>query len=57
MYKEFLLKEYSQLHLDIFDFLEDGPIKSDFWRIINKYGGYYIDSDIKTIAPLKKICR
>jgi len=56
MCREFLLKEYSQLHLDIFDFLEDGPIKSDFWRvcIINKYGGYYVDSDIEPISPLKK---
>ena len=41
MCREFLLKEYSQLYLDIFDFLEDGVIKCDFWRvcIINKYGG------------------
>ena len=56
MCREFLLKEYSQLYLDIFDFLEDGAIKCDFWRvcIINKYGGYYVDADIEPIAPLKK---
>ena len=55
MCKEFLLKEYSQLHLDIFNFLKDGPIKSDFWRvcIINKYGGLYVDSDIMPLIPLK----
>lgn len=56
MCRDFLLKEYSQLHLDIFDFLDDGPIKCDFWRvcIINKYGGYYVESDIEPIAPLKE---
>ena len=50
-----LLKEYSQLHLDVFNFLKDGPIKSDFWRvcIINKYGGLYVDSDIIPLIPLK----
>jgi hypothetical protein len=52
--KIFLLNEYSQLHLDIFNFLEDGPIKSDFWRIciLNKYGGLYIDADIEPLKPL-----
>lgn len=56
MCKQFLLNEYSQLHLDIFNFLEDGPIKADFWRVcvINKYGGLYIDSDIQPIIPLSK---
>jgi mannosyltransferase OCH1-like enzyme len=55
MCKEFLLKEYSQLHLDIFNFLKDGPIKSDFWRVcvIHKYGGLYVDADIEPIVPLR----
>ena len=54
--QEFLLKEYSQLHLDIFNFIPDGPIKADFWRvcIINKYGGLYVDADINPIVPLKQ---
>lgn len=54
MCKDFLLKEYSQLHLDIFNFLKDGPIKSDFWRVcvIYKYGGIYADADIQPIVPL-----
>jgi hypothetical protein len=54
MCKTFLLNEYSQLHLDIFNFLEDGPIKADFWRvcIINKYGGLYVDADIEPLVPL-----
>ena len=54
--KQFLLEEYSQLHLDIFNFIPDGPIKADFWRvcIINKYGGLYVDADINPIVPLKQ---
>ena len=54
--KSFLLNEYSQLHLDIFNFIPDGPIKADFWRvcIINKYGGLYVDSDIQPLVPLSK---
>ena len=54
--KKFLLDEYSQLHLDIFNFLEDGPIKADFWRIciLNKYGGLYVDADIEPLIPLNK---
>ena len=54
--KKFLLDEYSQLHLDIFNFLKDGPIKADFWRvcILNKYGGLYVDADINPLIPLNK---
>ena len=54
--KDFLLKEYSQLHVDIFDHIKDGPIKSDFWRvcIINKYGGLYVDADINPLVPLNE---
>jgi len=54
--KQFLLNEYSPLHLTIFNFLKDGPIKADFWRacIINKYGGLYVDADINPIMPLHK---
>ena len=54
--QQFLLEEYSQLHLDIFNFIPDGPIKADFWRvcIINKYGGLYVDADINPIVPLKQ---
>ena len=52
--QQFLLDEYSQLYVDIFNFLKDGPIKADFWRlcIINKYGGLYIDADIEPLMPL-----
>jgi len=52
--KDFLLNEFSKLHCDIFDFLKDGPIKCDFWRlcVLYKYGGVYIDADIELLEPL-----
>lgn len=55
MCKKFLKEEYSNMHRDIFDFLQDGPIKGDFWRIciLYKYGGIYIDSDIEPLVPLR----
>lgn len=53
----FLRKEYSEEHVKIFNFLKDGPIKSDFWRccILYKKGGWYADIDIKPIKPLKSL--
>ena len=45
---DFLNKEYGKKYVDIFNFIKDGPIKSDFWRvcILYKYGGIYSDIDI-----------
>jgi mannosyltransferase OCH1-like enzyme len=53
---DFLLQEYSELHAEVFNFIPDGPIKADFWRlcIVNKYGGLYIDADIEPIIPLSE---
>ena len=53
---DFFKKEYSQIYLDIFNFLQDGPIKSDFWRIcvLNKYGGLYVDADIEPFVSLNE---
>lgn len=47
MIRTFLLESYEQLYLDIFDYLKDGPIKADFWRIciLYKNGGIYTDID------------
>jgi mannosyltransferase OCH1-like enzyme len=47
MIQNFLFTEYGQLFKDIFDYIPDGPIKSDFWRIciLYKYGGVYSDID------------
>jgi mannosyltransferase OCH1-like enzyme len=56
MCEQFLLKEYSKLHRDIFKFIPDGPIKSDFWRVCILYhkGGIYVDADIHPLIPLSK---
>ncbi len=56
MCEQFLLNEYSQLHLEIFKFIKDGPIKADFWRvcILYKYGGYYVDADIEPLVPINQ---
>ena len=47
--EQFLLDYYGETHRNIFLFLEDGSIKSDFWRICvtNKFGGIYVDADIE----------
>jgi hypothetical protein len=54
--EKFLLEEFSELHRDIFNFIKDGPIKSDFWRvcIIFKYGGLYVDADIEPLVSLNE---
>ena len=56
MCETFLLHEYSPLHRNIFRFLKDGPIKSDFWRIciLHKYGGVYSDIDNEPLLPLNQ---
>jgi hypothetical protein len=54
MSEQFLLNQYSQLHYNVFKFIPDGPIKSDFWRlcILYKYGGIYVDADIHPLIPI-----
>jgi mannosyltransferase OCH1-like enzyme len=53
--EEFLLKEFQQIHYDIFTYIKDGPIKADFWRlcVLYIYGGVYIDSDNEPLIPLR----
>ena len=53
--KAFLLKEYGQLYLDIFNFIKDGPIKADFWRVclLYRYGGIYCDADNEPLVSLE----
>jgi mannosyltransferase OCH1-like enzyme len=55
--KKFFLENYTQMHVDLFNFLEDGPIKADFWRvcILNTYGGVYSDIDIELLVPVDTI--
>ena len=56
MCESFLLNEFSELHRDIFRFIPDGPIKSDFWRvcILFKNGGLYVDADIEPLVSLSE---
>ena len=52
---DFLQKYYNKEYVDIFNFIKDGPIKSDFWRvcILYKFGGVYTDVDIRPVIPIK----
>jgi len=54
MIRSFLLQEFGELFRNLFDFLRDGPIKADFWRlcVLYKYGGVYSDIDN---VPLVKL--
>jgi hypothetical protein len=47
----FLNENYGQLYVDIFNYLKDGPIKADFFRIciLYKLGGVYCDIDIEPL--------
>ncbi len=55
MCEMFLLDAYGELYRDIFNFLQDGPIKADFWRIciLYKYGGIYSDIDNQPLIPIR----
>jgi len=52
---KFLQENYSDLECDIFNFIPDGPIKADFWRvcILYKRGGVYVDADIEPLVSFK----
>lgn len=54
--QSFLLNEFSHDHLEVFNYIIDGPIKADFWRlcILYKYGGVYADADIVPLVPLSE---
>jgi mannosyltransferase OCH1-like enzyme len=54
MIKSFLLEEYGNLYLNIFNYLENGPIKADFFRIciLYKNGGIYSDIDNMPLVSL-----
>jgi mannosyltransferase OCH1-like enzyme len=56
MCRAFLLEEYGESHKAIFDFLKDGPIKADFFRIciLYKKGGIYSDIDSLPLIPLSE---
>lgn len=54
--QRFLLEQFGQLHLDVFDYIKDPPIKADFWRvcILYKLGGVYADADIEPLVPISR---
>jgi len=51
---KFLLEEYSDVYANIFNYMQHGPIKADFWRIciLYKYGGVYSDIDNQPLKPI-----
>jgi hypothetical protein len=52
--ERFLRETYGQVYADIFNYIPDGPIKADFWRvcILYKHGGLYVDADIEPLVSL-----
>jgi len=52
--EKFLLDNYDQKAVDIFNYIKDGPIKADFFRvcILYKVGGIYSDIDCKLLVPI-----
>ena len=55
--KEFLLQSFGQEYVDCFNYIKDGPIKADFWRvcILYQYGGVYSDIDVEPLVPIDSI--
>ena len=54
--EKFLLENYGQKYVDIFNYIKDGPIKGCFFRIcvLNKNGGVYSDIDVEPLVPIKE---
>lgn len=54
--KRFLSHHGDTIDLDIFDFLRDGPIKADFFRVVYLYhrGGMYGDADMDVYECVDK---
>ena len=52
--RQFLRKNFSELYVKIFNYIRDGPIKADFWRVcvLYIYGGIYIDADVEPFVPI-----
>jgi len=55
--RKFLYEYYGDMYVKVFDYIQSGPIKGDFWRccILYKFGGLYVDSDIEPILPLDRL--
>ena len=52
---QFLLEEYGEIHYAVFNYIPDGPIKADFWRvcILFKRGGFYSDIDNEPLVSIE----
>ena len=52
----FLTEYYGQKFAFIFNYIPDGAIKSDFWRVcvLYKMGGVYADADIEPLIPISQ---
>ena len=53
----FLSHEYGTDFVDIFNYIKDGPIKADFWRVcvLYTYGGIYSDIDVEPLININDI--
>ena len=53
----FLKESFNQKHVDIFNFIPDGAIKADFWRVCVLYihGGVYSDADNVPLISLDEV--
>ena len=51
----FLLNNFEQKYVDIFNFIQNGPIKADFFRVCVLYieGGVYSDIDCEPLISIK----
>lgn len=52
----FLEVHYGKKYCDIFNYIQDGAIKCDFFRVCLLYicGGVYVDADVKPLVPLSE---
>ena len=52
--EDFLKTSFGTEYLDVFRYIQDGPIKADFWRIciLYRYGGVYSDIDNEPLVSL-----
>ena len=53
---QIIRQHYGNKMCDIFEFISDGPIKCDFFRVclLYVYGGVYVDADVKPLIPLNE---
>ena len=54
---KFLYKYFGQKYVDCFNYIKEGPIKADFWRVCILYifGGVYCDIDVEMLVPIKDL--